>query len=193
MLGLLAFELNCPELLNKNIKVAESMKIMESMKIYGSSQDYQSCLEKARKKNLKLCPEGYCTAKEKFEVYPSAYANAYAAQVCKGSKPDMEGNLIDHYQGKEKDPDSGLSRWFKEEWVNVCETDNKGGYKPCGRSKAKLDPENYPYCRPLNKLKGTTVKTVNELSKEELEDMCEEKRSLEQGIDKKPTRVFINK
>ena len=25
-------------------------------------------------------------------------------------------------------------------------------------------PENYPYCRPMNKLPGTTVKTVSELS-----------------------------
>ena len=89
MLYLLAFELNCPEILDNNNKIV----LPESMKIYGKNSDYQDCLEKARKKNLKLCPEGYCTAKEKFEVYPSAYANAYAAQVCKGSKPDMEDIL----------------------------------------------------------------------------------------------------
>ena len=181
---LLAIELDAPELL--------SIKLPSSMKIYGSTDFYNKCLEKARKKNLKLCPEGYCTAKEKFEVYPSAYANAYAAQVCKGTKPDMEGNLIDHYKGKDKPEDSGLSRWFKEEWVNVCEKEGNT-YKPCGRKKATLDPEDYPYCRPLNKLSGTTVKTVEELSEKQIKDMCKEKRSLAQGIDKKPTRIFVKK
>ena len=49
--------------------------------------DYEKCLDEAQKRydsnNLKLCPRGYCTAKNKFEVYPSAYANGYAVQVCK--------------------------------------------------------------------------------------------------------------
>lgn len=42
-------------------------------------------------KKHKLCKRGYCTAKRKFKVYPSAYANAYAVQVCKGTKPDWRG------------------------------------------------------------------------------------------------------
>ena len=32
----------------------------------------------------KLCPRGKAAAKRKFDVYPSAYANAYAVKVCKG-------------------------------------------------------------------------------------------------------------
>lgn len=32
----------------------------------------------------KLCPEGKAAAKEKFDVYPSAYANGWAVQYCKG-------------------------------------------------------------------------------------------------------------
>jgi hypothetical protein len=51
--------------------------------------EYEECLEKAQKRydsnKLKICPRGYCTAKNKFEVYPSAYANGYAVQVCKGN------------------------------------------------------------------------------------------------------------
>ena len=32
----------------------------------------------------KLCPKGKAAAKRKFKVYPSAYANGYAVQVCQG-------------------------------------------------------------------------------------------------------------
>ena len=32
----------------------------------------------------KLCPEGKAAAKRKFKVYPSAYANGWAVQYCKG-------------------------------------------------------------------------------------------------------------
>ena len=156
-----------------------------------SEEEYLDCLEEAKKKGLKLCPEGYCTAKSKFAVYPSAYANGYAAQVCKGSKADLLGNYADSYAGKEKPQDSGLERWFKEKWVNVCEQDESGDYLPCGRKSAELTTENYPYCRPLKKLPGTTVKSVGELSEKELTEMCELKRSIEPGVEGKPTRVFL--
>ncbi len=38
-------------------------------------------LESVRKK---LCPEGKAAAKRKFKVYPSAYANGWAVQYCRG-------------------------------------------------------------------------------------------------------------
>lgn len=175
-------------------KAAKAVKAESPKAVSGKAEnltEYDKCLEKASKKNMKLCPEGYCTAKAKYEVYPSAYANAYASQVCNGSKPDLRGELKNSY-GEEKNPDSGLTRWFKEEWVNVCEKDNKGKYKTCGRKKADLNSD-YPYCRPLNKLPNTTVKTVPEMSEKEINKMCKEKQSLEQGIDNKPTRVYIKK
>ena len=63
-----------------------------------SRKEYNSCIKKAQnrrnKGNLSLCPEGYCTAKNKFEVYPSAYANGYASQVCKGKKPNSEDGKL---------------------------------------------------------------------------------------------------
>ena len=37
----------------------------------------------------KLCPRGIAAAKKKYKVYPSAYANGYAVQVCKGMMPDV--------------------------------------------------------------------------------------------------------
>ena len=157
---------------------------------------YENCLIKAtqriRKGTLKLCPRGYCTAKHKFKVYPSAYANGYASQVCSGRKSDLEGNLKNDYENIERDTDSDLSRWYDEQWVNVCEKDSKGDYKPCGRREAKIDKNSYPYCRPLYKLQGTPVKSVGELSDSELEQMCKKKRSIEPGVDGAPTRVYVD-
>ena len=50
----------------------------------------------AKKKNRKktgtpLCARGMAAAKAKYDVYPSAYANGYAVQVCKGTKPGLDG------------------------------------------------------------------------------------------------------
>jgi hypothetical protein len=41
-----------------------------------------------------------------------------------------------------KKPKDGLTKWFKEEWVDV-----KTG-KPCGRKSAKKSKRPYPSCRP---------------------------------------------
>ena len=44
-----------------------------------------------KKTGTKLCARGKSAAKAKFEVYPSAYANGYAVQVCQGKKPGLDG------------------------------------------------------------------------------------------------------
>ena len=48
--------------------------------------------EGKKKTGTKLCARGKAAAKSKFKVYPSAYANGYAVQVCKGTKPGLDGN-----------------------------------------------------------------------------------------------------
>ena len=47
--------------------------------------------EGRKKTGTKLCSRGKSAAKSKFKVYPSAYANGYAVQVCKGSMPGSDG------------------------------------------------------------------------------------------------------
>ena len=163
---------------------------------------YKKCLDKAQNQydngDISLCPRGYCTAKQIFQVYPSAYANGYAASVCKGSKPDLYGNKVEDisytskYVGK-RDVNS-LNRWYKEQWVNVCESgDGPGGFAVCGTGKGVKDIKNYPYCRAYYKFPGTTVVTAPELTKREINEMCRKKRSLKQGIDGKPTRITLPK
>jgi hypothetical protein len=48
-------------------------------------------MEGRKKTGTKLCARGKAAAKAKFDVYPSAYANGYAVQVCKGSMPGLDG------------------------------------------------------------------------------------------------------
>ena len=50
----------------------------------------------------------------------------------------------------------GLTRWFKENWVDV-----KTG-KPCGRSKG--EKRGYPACRPKKRVSSKTPKTVGEMT-----------------------------
>ncbi len=53
----------------------------------------------------------------------------------------------------------GLTRWFKEKWVDV-----KTG-KPCGRSKG--EKRGYPACRPSKRVSSKTPKTASEMSSAE--------------------------
>ena len=51
----------------------------------------ETMMEGRKKSGTKLCARGKAAAKSKFKVYPSAYANGYAVQVCKGTKPGLDG------------------------------------------------------------------------------------------------------
>jgi hypothetical protein len=51
----------------------------------------ETMMEGRKKADTKLCSRGKSAAKSKFKVYPSAYANGYAVQVCKGTMPGLDG------------------------------------------------------------------------------------------------------
>jgi hypothetical protein len=53
--------------------------------------DDEVMMEGRKKTGTKLCSRGKSAAKSKFKVYPSAYANGYAVQVCKGKQPGTDG------------------------------------------------------------------------------------------------------
>lgn len=59
------------------------------------SEDYVEMnvdvMEGRKKTGTKLCARGKAAAKAKYDVYPSAYANGYAVQVCKGKQPGLDG------------------------------------------------------------------------------------------------------
>jgi hypothetical protein len=63
----------------------------EGMELSMNMDDNVVMMEGRKKAGTKLCARGKSAAKSKFDVYPSAYANGYAVQVCKGTKPGLDG------------------------------------------------------------------------------------------------------
>ena len=63
----------------------------DGMEMSMSIDDQDMVMEGRKKTGTKLCARGKSAAKAKFDVYPSAYANGYAVQVCKGTKPGLDG------------------------------------------------------------------------------------------------------
>ena len=63
----------------------------------------------------------------------------------------------------------GLTRWFKENWVDV-----KTG-KPCGRQKG--EKRGYPACRPSKRVSSKTPKTASEMTASEKARFKREKTS----------------
>ena len=46
-------------------------------------------------------------------------------------------------------PKGGLTKWFKESWVDISRPKKGGGYMPCGRKTSKKGK--YPKCVPAAK------------------------------------------
>jgi len=46
-------------------------------------------------------------------------------------------------------PSGGLTKWFKENWVDISRPKKGGGYKACGRKTSKKGK--YPKCVPAAK------------------------------------------
>jgi hypothetical protein len=137
-------------------------------------------------------------AKQRFDVWPSAYASGWLVKEYKRQFSKKHGSRKSPYRKKKKSrtsrksSSSDLDRWFKEDWRNVCETDSRGRYKKCGRRKSS---GSYPYCRPRKRISSKTPTTIGELSKSELKQMCRKKRSAEKKRDrrkKSPSRVYLS-
>lgn len=65
--------------------------LMNETKKQSQYVDFEDIQEGRKKTGTKLCSRGKAAAKSKFKVYPSAYANGYAVQVCKGKMPGLDG------------------------------------------------------------------------------------------------------
>lgn len=120
----------------------------------------------------KLYARVVADAKSKFKVWPSAYASGWVVRRYK----ELGGT---YKETSSKPASTSLDRWFKEEWINVCELPR---IVPCGRSKA--DWKDYPYCRPRKRITKETPKTANELTAKEIQDRCRRKK-------KNPTKKII--
>lgn len=123
-------------------------------------------MQKSIPVNKKLYETIKNEAKEKFNVWPSAYASGWLVKEYK-----RRGGV---YKGQKPKNDTGLKRWFAEKWINVCKLPKK---VPCGRPRTSLNDwkKKYPYCRPSVRVNAKSPKTFKQLSKKELEKRCKKK------------------
>lgn len=75
-------------------------------------------------------------------------------------------------------PQSGLSRWFREEWIDVGHYLRTGKRRPCG-----AEDRREKYCRPWTRVDAETPVTVREADREALRENVRRKR---QGERPKP-------
>jgi hypothetical protein len=74
-----------------------------------------------------------------------------------------------------------LTKWFKEDWVDIGSPKKGGGYKKCGRSKAKGSKRKYPKCVPAAK--------AARMTESQKKSAVRRKRAKKQGVGGKPTNV----
>ena len=110
----------------------------------------------AKAQNAGLWGRAKAAARAKFDVYPSAYANAYASKWYKehGGKWSGDDNRVNKASG------GGLGKWFGEEWKDI-----KTG-EACGRSGSEKGSRPYPACRPAKAASAMTKSEKQSMSKE---------------------------
>jgi|TARA_A100001391_G_C4885004_1_gene229233 hypothetical protein len=75
-----------------------------------------------------------------------------------------------------------LTKWFKEDWVDISAPKKGGGYKKCGRKSAsKKSGRGYPKCVPAAKAASMTASQKS--------SAVRRKRAKKQGVGGKPTNV----
>lgn len=112
--------------------------------------------------NKKLYKQVVADAKRRFRVWPSAYASGWVVRRYK----ELGGT----YQ-PEKGEKGTLDRWFRQQWVDVCELPR---VVPCGRTKAS--GKDYPYCRPWKRITKDTPTTAKELTPKQIAERCAKKK-----------------
>lgn len=125
--------------------------------------------------------------KKRVDVWPSAYASGQVVREYKRRGGRYRNKKSRSKRSKSKRGgrrEGGLSRWFEEDWRNVCAKTRSGKYKKCGRRSASSGGS-YPYCRPTKRVSSRTPKTWREMSKSEISSMCRRKRG--------PKRVYVSK
>lgn len=109
--------------------------------------------------------------RDRVRAWPSAYAS---------------GQVVREYKrrgGRYSGSRGSLSRWFREDWRNVCERDSRGEYIKCAEHS-----RGYPYCRPSRRVSKSTPRTIDELSDADLARLCREKSKRISGANVQSTR-----
>lgn len=109
------------------------------------------CIGEAVPTNKALYAKVKAAAKKKFTTYPSIYANSWVVSEYKrrGGKYRCSGKSASR---------GGLTKWYREKWVDLSRPLAHGGWASCGRPKVDAAHwrESYPKCRPLAEAKKMT-------------------------------------
>ena len=104
-------------------------------------------------------------ASKKFKSKSGIYRSSWIVKEYK--------NRGGKYKGS-KNSKKGLSRWYKEDWIDLNRPIRNSrkqiiGYKKCGRKSLKSKKSGkYPLCRPSKRITSKTPKTYKELSKKSI-------------------------
>tara|TARA_Y100001938_G_scaffold148419_1_gene232072 strand:- start:1738 stop:2004 length:267 start_codon:yes stop_codon:yes gene_type:complete len=74
---------------------------------------------------------------------------------------------------------NGLTKWFKENWVDIGAPKKNGKFQKCGRAKGSKRA--YPKCVPAAK--------AARMTKSQIKSAVARKRAKPQGVGGKPTNV----
>ena len=74
-----------------------------------------------------------------------------------------------------------LTKWFKEDWVDIGAPKKGGGFEKCGRGSKNKGSRKYPKCVP--------AATAGRMTKAQRASAVRRKRSKPQGVGGKPTNV----
>ena len=83
--------------------------------------------------------------------------------------------------GSKKMKSGGLTKWFKQKWVDIGAKKPGGGFKECGRKSASGSSRKYPKCVPAAK--------AARMTESQRRSAVARKRSKAQGVGGKPTNV----
>ena len=87
----------------------------------------------------KLCPRGKAAAKAKFDVYPSAYANAYASKICAGKIKDPSGVKRKDFKGRKPSAMGGRIKLAGGGLREATDRLRRQGLRGCGICKKGMN------------------------------------------------------
>jgi hypothetical protein len=126
-------------------------------------------VNKPKPKNAKLYSKVKKEADDKFLAKTSIYKSAWITRRYK-----KLGGEYTSATNKE----SGLTRWFKEKWVDINRPKKNGGYHPCGRPSPN---DLYPLCRPTVRVSSKTPKLLSEIPLKIIKRNQKEKKKIKQN------------
>lgn len=110
-------------------------------------------------------PQKYLDIADKSFAKKGVYRTAFALKLALRGDAAFKKEYETYLASKDKKVPT-LSRWFKEEWVQVAPYLHDGSIIACGAERTHEHDHKGKACRPLIRMAASTPKTLHELVKE---------------------------